>query len=111
MSTRSFTILVLGGAALAGGAIGVASVGTTPDGRKQLAEVATTAAVSAGIARARPPQPGDEWSGCNAARAAGTAPIYAGEPGYRAGMDGDGDGIACEPVPGSGSGHGRRGRR
>jgi hypothetical protein len=47
--------------------------------------------------RARPPQPGDYWPGCHAARAAGTAPIYAGEPGYREKMDGDGDGIACEP--------------
>lgn len=34
---------------------------------------------------------------CNAARAAGAAPLYAGEPGYRIEMDGDGDGIACEP--------------
>ena len=34
---------------------------------------------------------------CDAARAAGAAPIYAGSPGYREGMDGDSDGIACEP--------------
>ncbi len=34
---------------------------------------------------------------CNAARAAGVAPIYAGQPGYREEMDGDLDGIACEP--------------
>lgn len=47
--------------------------------------------------RERKPQPGDAWSGCNAARAAGTAPIYIGEPGYSADMDGDGDGVACEP--------------
>ena len=37
------------------------------------------------------------YSGCNEARAAGKAPIYAGQPGYRAEMDGDGDDIACEP--------------
>lgn len=37
------------------------------------------------------------YSGCNEARAAGAAPIYAGQPGYRANMDGDSDGIACEP--------------
>lgn len=36
---------------------------------------------------------------CAAARAAGAAPIYAGEPGYREGMDGDDDGIACEWHP------------
>lgn len=34
---------------------------------------------------------------CSAARAAGAAPIYAGQPGYREGMDGDLDGVACEP--------------
>lgn len=39
------------------------------------------------------------YRNCNAARAAGAAPIYAGEPGYREGMDGDSDGIACEPYP------------
>lgn len=37
------------------------------------------------------------YSGCNEVRAAGKAPIYAGQPGYRDTMDGDGDGIACEP--------------
>lgn len=37
------------------------------------------------------------YAGCNEVRAAGKAPLYAGEPGYRPGMDGDGDGIACEP--------------
>ncbi|RLP57865.1 calcium-binding protein [Kocuria rhizophila] len=31
------------------------------------------------------------------ARAAGMAPLYAGSPGYRTGLDGDGDGVACEP--------------
>src|SRR5688500_5132039 len=37
---------------------------------------------------------------CDAARAAGAAPIYAGQAGYRAGLDRDGDGIACEPYRG-----------
>ena len=36
------------------------------------------------------------YSGCNEVRAAGKAPLYAGQPGYRETMDGDGDGIACE---------------
>jgi hypothetical protein len=36
------------------------------------------------------------YSGCNEVRAAGKAPLYAGQPGYRSEMDGDGDGIACE---------------
>ena len=41
------------------------------------------------------------YAGCNEVRAAGKAPLYAGQPGYREGMDGDLDGIACEPHPGS----------
>jgi hypothetical protein len=40
------------------------------------------------------------YSGCNEARAAGVAPIYRGQPGYREEMDGDGDGVACEPYRG-----------
>jgi hypothetical protein len=38
------------------------------------------------------------YSGCNAVRAAGKAPLYSSQPGYRDDMDGDGDGVACEPV-------------
>ncbi|MEU5844242.1 DUF1524 domain-containing protein [Rhodococcus sp. NPDC047139] len=36
------------------------------------------------------------FENCAAARAAGAAPLYAGQPGYRPKMDGDGDGVACE---------------
>jgi hypothetical protein len=36
------------------------------------------------------------YENCSAARAAGAAPIYAGEPGYRSKLDRDGDGVACE---------------
>jgi endonuclease YncB( thermonuclease family) len=45
-----------------------------------------------------PPAPPADvyYENCDAARAAGAAPIYAGEPGYREGLDRDGDGIACE---------------
>lgn len=41
---------------------------------------------------------GDEpfFPNCDAARAAGVAPIYYGEPGYRGRLDRDQDGIACE---------------
>ncbi|MEG8221385.1 excalibur calcium-binding domain-containing protein [Sphingomonas sp. HH69] len=53
------------------------------------------------MVRARAPQAGDYWAGCDAARAAGTAPIYRREPGYRSEMDGDSDGIACEPYRGN----------
>lgn len=37
------------------------------------------------------------YSGCTEVRAAGAAPLYQGQAGYREEMDGDGDGIACEP--------------
>ncbi|MGW6581162.1 excalibur calcium-binding domain-containing protein [Streptomyces globisporus] len=39
------------------------------------------------------------YENCDAARAAGAAPLLRGEPGYRDELDGEGDGIACEPVP------------
>lgn len=37
---------------------------------------------------------------CAEARAAGAAPLYRGQPGYRPQMDGDNDGVACEPYRG-----------
>jgi len=40
------------------------------------------------------------YRNCNDARAAGAAPLYRGQPGYRPEMDGDSDGIACEPYRG-----------
>ncbi|MDT0309284.1 excalibur calcium-binding domain-containing protein [Streptomyces sp. DSM 44917] len=46
------------------------------------------------------PEPEPEpayYQNCDAVRAAGQAPLYAGDPGYRAGLDRDGDGVACEP--------------
>lgn len=54
--------------------------------------------IALGWKRKREPVAGDYWHGCDDAREAGTAPIYRGEPGYRAEMDGDEDGIACEPI-------------
>ena len=53
---------------------------------------ATTAAQAPASASAGDPY----YKNCAAARAAGAAPLYRGQPGYREQMDGDGDGIACE---------------
>lgn len=39
---------------------------------------------------------GTYYANCSAARAAGAAPIRAGDPGYARHLDRDGDGIACE---------------
>ncbi|MFI8770091.1 excalibur calcium-binding domain-containing protein [Streptomyces sp. NPDC053792] len=36
------------------------------------------------------------YKNCDAVRAAGRAPIYRGQPGYRSGLDRDGDGKACD---------------
>lgn len=90
--------VVLAGAGIVGAIVGVGSVMT--DAAPSLPAPVRDMAVGAGIVRARAPQPGDHWGGCNDARQAGTAPIYRGEPGYRENMDGDGDGIACEPYSG-----------
>lgn len=43
--------------------------------------------------------PAAYYPNCDAARAAGVAPIRIGEPGYRQQLDRDGDGWACEPIP------------
>jgi len=97
---RSSTAGVLALAAMFGGVVGIGSVAATPQGRATVMEAGKSVAVASGAMRRRAPQDGDLWGGCRDARAAGTAPIYRGEPGYRAGMDGDGDGIACEPYYG-----------
>lgn len=49
----------------------------------------------------QPEEPADEdegvyYANCAAARRAGAAPIYRGEPGYRRGLDRDNDGVACD---------------
>ncbi|WP_442959684.1 excalibur calcium-binding domain-containing protein [Pseudarthrobacter sp.] len=36
------------------------------------------------------------YANCAAAKAAGAAPLYAGQPGYSTGLDRDRDGVACE---------------
>lgn len=59
---------------------------------------ATSGLLAAPVAHAYP--------NCAAARAAGAAPIYAGQPGYSGKLDRDGDGVACETGGGSASGGG-----
>ena len=51
-------------------------------------------------ARPQRQQGGIYYPNCDAARAAGAAPIRRGEPGYRPALDRDNDGIACEPYRG-----------
>lgn len=42
-------------------------------------------------------QPSRAYSDCDAARAAGAAPLRTGDPGYGQHLDSDRDGVACEP--------------
>jgi outer membrane biosynthesis protein TonB len=42
------------------------------------------------------PAPAATYANCSAAKAAGAAPLYRGQPGYSSKLDRDGDGIACE---------------
>lgn len=39
---------------------------------------------------------GPSYANCTEARQPGVTPIFRGEPGYAAHLDGDSDGIACE---------------
>ncbi|WP_328933243.1 MULTISPECIES: excalibur calcium-binding domain-containing protein [unclassified Streptomyces] len=47
-----------------------------------------------------PTNPYVYYKDCDAARAAGAAPLHRGDPGYRSELDRDGDGVACEPYYG-----------
>ncbi len=46
-----------------------------------------------------PPAQARPFRNCDAARAAGAAPLRRGDPGYAERLDADGDGVACEPYP------------
>jgi len=91
---------VIGGAALIGTTIGIGSAMIGDGGVAAVAGKLKSLAVSAGWIRANAPPPGAYYRGGDEARAAGVAPLYAGEPGYREEMDGDRDGIVCEPYSG-----------
>jgi hypothetical protein len=84
---------IVGGFAL----VAVYSV-VNPDKMPRPVQAAVSA--SRNLMRENSPLPGAYYPNCAAARAAGVAPIYAGEPGYREPLDRDGDGVACEPYRG-----------
>jgi Excalibur calcium-binding domain len=65
----------------------------TPPGRSDASAPPVASAVQTVVSTTYYPN-------CKAAWAAGAAPIYRGQPGYREDMDGDDDGIACEPFRG-----------
>ncbi|MGW0557552.1 excalibur calcium-binding domain-containing protein [Streptomyces sp. NPDC002926] len=56
-------------------------------------------------AKAKAPAPPKAYyANCDAARAAGAAPVHEGDPGYAPHLDRDGDGVGCEPYSGGTSG-------
>lgn len=87
-------LAVLGGAAVFGAVAALGSVALERPARSLWSGVAEDPA--AVLRRERSVY----YAGCREARAAGAAPIYRGEPGYRPEMDGDADGVACEPYRG-----------
>jgi len=96
---NAWRILMFG--AVVGIVAGSMSIAVSADGRTRIVELVKPIGVRLGFVRARVPRAGDYWPDCNSAHAAGTAPIYYGEPGYREEMDGDNDGAACEPYHGN----------
>jgi len=70
----------------------------TPPGAGPLTTVLPeTPSQTAGTDAVAPTASSTYYKSCAEARAAGAAPLYVGQPGYRAGLDGDHDGVACEP--------------
>ncbi|MEH0560139.1 excalibur calcium-binding domain-containing protein [Streptomyces silvae] len=54
----------------------------------------------------KPAEPSVYYENCDAARAAGAAPVRRGDPGYAAHLDRDDDGVGCEPYGSSSGGSG-----
>lgn len=65
--------------------------------KKKAAASAKTKAAAKAKAAAKPkPLANVYFANCDAVRAAGADPIYAGQPGYSRKLDRDGDGVGCE---------------
>ena len=67
-------------------------IGTQGDQR----DVPASPSVTAAPPRLALPSGSVPYPNCAAARAAGAAPLYRGQPGYAPKLDRDGDGVACE---------------
>ena len=71
------------------------SPATTSSAASPVPTVAPTAAPAAAIVPFAP-SVGVYYETCDAARPSGAAPVYRGDPGYRAGLDRDNDGVGGE---------------
>ncbi len=71
-----------------------------PEGKQgQPGEDADASATEPETTEDAPASPDPEsayYENCDAARDAGAAPVYVGDPGYGGHLDRDGDGVACE---------------
>ena len=94
IAAKVIGVAIIGGT-IAGGLMGLYQQGHLS---QQVGTVQPVAA-SQGIISGKS-QTSEYWPRCSAARAAGVAPLYEGEPGYRPELDSDGDGVACEPYRG-----------
>lgn len=62
---------------------------------RRIISIASTAFAMTAFGLAASPT-ANAYANCSEARAAGAAPLYAGQPGYSRKLDRDGDGVACE---------------
>jgi hypothetical protein len=72
------------------------STATTTKTRTKTKTKTVTRTGAAGGASTRQAAAAAHYGNCDAARAAGAAPVYRGDPGYGSHLDRDGDGVACE---------------
>lgn len=74
----------------------VAQLAAEQAAAQQAADQAAAAQQPAQQAPAAPAPAAAYYGSCADAKAAGAAPLYSGQAGYRAGLDRDKDGVACE---------------
>lgn len=98
--TPSSTVTTAGPTVSPAGTVGATSA---PVGDSTTAPTQRRTTVAPTPKRTTPPAPpkttapGDAYyANCAAAKAAGAAPLYRGQPGYRSALDRDNDGVACE---------------
>lgn len=77
-------------------AAGLTGAAEAPAAPEEQAPAAVPAPAPAQVAPAPVAPSSVYFANCAAARAAGAAPVRAGQPGYSSKLDGDGDGVACE---------------
>lgn len=89
---------ILTGVAIGGATIAALTGVSVEEKAAKLAQSAASIPIPDPAGRKRVPRVGDNWGRCSYAEAAGSAPIFAHEPGYRPALDADRDGVACEPL-------------